>query len=123
MNQNNQFKENYHGILGHDGWIKVAKFNITAKVLNIDNKGQILVKGYTGKGSYLCKTHKNLKADIKFLDVGDTVGIKWNLGNPYVVGFRKAGYDTFAGKPTGDFPVHESGKADWLKFFKGIDAE
>ena len=116
------FSENYHGILTHDGWIKVAKFRITAKVLDI-GKTTILVKGKTGKKSYHCNIHKNLKSDIKFLDVGDTVGIKWNMGRPYIVAFRKLGYDTFSGKSTGDFPIHNNGKLDWLEFFERVDAE
>ena len=116
------FSENYHGILTHDGWIKVAKFRITAKVLDI-GKTTILVKGKTGKKSYHCNIHKNLKTDNKFLDGGDTVGIKWNMGRPYIVAFRKLGYDTFSGKSTGDFPIHNNGKLDWLEFFERVDAE
>lgn len=110
MNQNN-FKNNYHGVLTHDGWTKVAKFNITATVLHTQNR-KILVKGKHGKGNYECELHKNLLPDFKFIDKDDTVGIRWNMGKPYVVAYRKAGYDNFTPKPTGDAPLTRWGEID-----------
>lgn len=118
---NPQFKENFHGILTHDGWVKVAKFNISATVINIIDR-QIHVK--TNQRKYLrCQVHKNLVKDIKYIDVGDEVGIKWNMDKAYVVAFRKAEHDTFKGNSTGDFPIFNNGKGDWITFFKRIDAE
>lgn len=113
------FKENYHGILTHDGWVKVAKFNITAKILNIQGN-KIQVRG-TGKGSFICEVHKNLRKDIKFMEENDLVGIRWNCGNPYVVGYRKSSAQDNIINPTGDIAVSEN--MDWMNFFKGIDAE
>ena len=122
MNQSSAFKENYHGVLSHDGWIKVAKFTITAKILNIGN-GKIRVEGRTGKGNYTCELHKNLKDDLKFMAKNDQVGIKWNCGKPYVVAYRKANFDNSRSVDTGDFPVFNNGKGDWITFFREIDAE
>lgn len=122
MSKEKVFENNYHGILTHDGWIKVAKFNITARILNI-GENQIQVKGNKGKGSYVCNIHKNLKSDVKFMGKDDTVGIKWNCGHPYIVAYRKKNFDNTPRIDTGDFPVHENGSADWISFFKGIDAE
>lgn len=118
--QNNPFNENYHGILTHDGWVKVAKFNITAKVLNVNPAGKnVLISAKKGKKSYVCNFHKNLMGDIKFLEKGDTVGIKWNCGKPYVVGYRKANYDLLNPKATGDKAVSEN----WIMFFKDMELE
>ena len=114
------FNENYHGILTHDGWVKVAKFNITAKILNIQSNSKIQVRGNTGKGSYLCDVHKNLKKDVKFMDIDDLVGIRWNCGNPYIVGYKKSTAQEIEPAPTGDMAVSEN--MDWITFFKG-DAE
>ncbi len=119
MSQSAVFKENFHGVLTHDGWIKVAKFHITGKILNIQGK-KIQVK-HNGKNSYSCNVHKNLIKDIKYMDKGDTVGIKWNCGRPYVVAYRKATAEQIVDNPTGDMPVSEN--MDWISFFKGIDAE
>lgn len=119
MNQEKKFfNENYNGILTHNGWVKVAKFNITAKILNVNPEGKnIQVKGKKGKGSYICDVHKNLIGDIKFLDVDDTVGIKWNMGKPYVVGYRKKSYDNLHPQQTGDKPVSEN----WTYFFDRME--
>ena len=117
MNQNKGFfEENYNGILNHNGWTQVAKFNITATVKNIQNQ-QILVKGKSGKGSYICNLHKNLLKDIDYIDVGDTVGIKWNMGNPYIVGYRKANFEMLNPQPTGDKAVSEN----WTYFFDKME--
>lgn len=106
MNQN-IFKENYHGILTHDGWVKVAKFNIISKILNIQNQ-LITVTSNKDGNSYHCHLHKNLVKDLKFMEVGDEVGVRWNCGRPYIVAFRKAGYDTFTGKESGDLPIQKN---------------
>ena len=118
---NKAFKENYHGILTHDGWIRVAKFNITAKILNIQGNGKIQVRGNTGKGSFICDVHKKLRKDIKFMAENDLVGIKWNCGNPYVVGYRKSSAQDNIVNPTGDMAVSEN--MDWMNFFKKMEME
>lgn len=118
------FKQNFHGILSHDGWIRVAKSNITAKVVNIQGK-HIRVKSYnTTKNKtvqYNCNLHKNLQGDLKYIGLNDTVSIKWNMGKPYIVGYRKANADDTPTEPTGDKPVSEN--MDWISFFRRIDAE
>ena len=118
---NKAFKENYHGILTHDGWIRVAKFNITAKILNIQGNGKIQVRGNTGKGSFICDVHKKLRKDIKFMDENDLAGIKWNMGRPYIVGFKKSTAQDITPAPTGDMAVSEN--MDWMNFFKKMGME
>ena len=123
MNQEESlFKENYNGILQHDGWVKVAKFRITATVLNVQGQ-EIQVHNPNKNGSYICNVHKNLLKDLQYIVKGDTVGIKYNCGNPYVVAYRKHNYDKPIIKDTGDCPVFDNGKTDWIAFFKRIDAE
>lgn len=120
MSQSAVFKENYHGVLCHDGWIKVAKFNVQATILNIQGK-KIQAKT-KGNKSIICNIHKNLTKDIRYMDIGDTVGIKWNCGRPYIVGYRKSTAEDDTGDAhTGDAPVSEN--MDWISFFEGIDAE
>ena len=41
----NQFKDNYHGILTHNGEIKVAKGDVEQEILHIDDNGTVLVMG------------------------------------------------------------------------------
>lgn len=118
-NAKSSFSENYHGILTHDGWTKVAKFIITAKILNIQRK-TVTVKGKNGKGSYHCSVHKNLLKDIRFMQPNDDVGIKWNMGKPYIVAYRKANYDNSLGVVTGDCEV--TSNDDWINFFDGGDS-
>ena len=115
-----QYKENYHGILCHDGWIRVAKSPITARITNIQGKN-VRVKSYNAKKNsivqYNCFIHKLLLKDLKFLAINDTVSVKWQLGKPYIVGYRKAdAYDDVVTK-TGDKPVSEN--MDWTDFFRG----
>lgn len=121
MSQNASFKENFHGVLDHEGWIKVAKFNIRARIKNIQGNGKIQVRGNTGKGSYLCDVHKNLRKDIKFMDINDFVGIKWNMGRPYIVAYRKAAAKDSVPAPTGDGAVSEN--MDWIDFFSKMEME
>ena len=54
----NAFKENYHGILSHDGKIQVAKADVEQTVTGI-YKNEVAVKGVGKK--YLCQIHKDLK--------------------------------------------------------------
>lgn len=113
------FNENYHGVLCHDGWIKVAKFKVASEILNITGK-RIQVKT-NGNRSIICNVHKNLLKDIRYMDVGDTVGIKWNCGRPYIVAYRKASAQESSENNTGDGPVSEN--MDWMTFFRKMDME
>ena len=112
------FTENYHGVLTHDGAVKVAKTHITAKILNI-SKRTVQVKG--NKGSYHCEIHKDLYPFMKFIDVGDTAFVKWKQGKSWFVGFQKQTADITEPVITGDEPVSEN--TDWMDFFQRIDAE
>lgn len=120
-----QYKENYHGILCHDGWVKVAKSPIIAKIINI--QGQIIrVKSYNMTKSkfmqYNCYLHKNLKKDLRYLAINDTVSIKWNKGNPYIVGYRKADAEEDIGVNSNtDQPISEN--MNWIDFFGRIDTK
>ena len=117
----NIFKENYHGVLTHDGAIKVAKTNITAKILYIGDD-TVLVKG-NKPNSYHCEIHKDLYSLLDYCDVGDTAFVKFKWGTPWIVGFMKKNADKTELKPTGDAPVHESGKMDWISFFDNMEME
>ena len=108
----NRFNENFHGILTHNGWVKVAKFSIIGSIKNISNNDEIFVKTRTGKVH--CDIHKDLKDDLKFMDIGDSVGVKWNCGKAYVVGYRKKNFDEFMGNNTGDLPVSEN--SNWVNW-------
>ena len=119
MSQSAVFKENFHGVLCHDGWIKVAKFNVQATILNIQGK-KIQAKTKKNK-SIICDIHKNLIKDIRYMDIGDSVGIKWNCGRPYVVGYRKSTAEDTDAAHTGDAPVSEN--MDWIEFFNKMEME
>ena len=119
MSQSAVFKENFHGVLCHDGWIKVAKFNVQATILNIQGK-KIQAKTKKNK-SIICDIHKNLTKDIRYMDIGDSVGIKWNCGRPYVVAYRKAAAKDSVPAPTGDGAVSEN--MDWIEFFNKMEME
>ena len=108
--QSFNFKENHHGILNHDGWVKVAKSNITAKILSI-NKDKIQVKG--NKGAYVCDVHKNLLDDLFYMNSGDTVSVKWRNGTPFIVGYCKKEIITNENTTT-DQPIVED---KFVKFF------
>ncbi len=116
------YKQNHDGILQHDGWIRVAKSKINAKIVNIQGN-TIRVKSYNKTKNkivqYNCELHKRLLPDKKYLQVNDTVSIKWNCSTPYIVGFRKANADDETINKTGDLPVTEN--HDWINFFDGVD--
>ncbi len=116
MNQtkNTIFSENYNGILTHDGWVKVAKFNITAKILNIQDK-TVTVKN--SKKSYNCDIHKNLLKDVVYMEKGDLAGIKWNMGKPYVVVYQKQTAKPVEENPTGDAPTN----TNWIYFYDKME--
>lgn len=83
----NQFKENYHGILTHNGEIKVAKGDVEHEILYIDDDGIVLVDG--GKKAYQTLIHSKLLSLIQYATAGDTAFIKFVKGKSYIVGFRK----------------------------------
>ena len=83
----NQFKENYHGILTHNGEIKVAKGDVEQKILYIDDDGIVLVDD--GKKAYQTIIHDNLLSLIQYAAEGDIGLIKFIRGEAFIVGFRK----------------------------------
>ena len=83
----NQFEDNYHGILTHNGEIKVAKGDVEQKILHIDDNGTVLVRG--AKSSYSTLIHVKLLPLINYATKGDTAFIKFRRGEAFIVGFRK----------------------------------
>ncbi len=83
----NQFKENYHGILTHNGEIKVAKGDVEHEILYIDDDGIVLVDG--GKKAYQTLIHDKLLSLIQYATPGDIGFVKFIKGESYIVGFRK----------------------------------
>ena len=83
----NQFKDNYHGILTHNGEIKVAKGDVEQEILYIDEEGIVLVDG--GQKAYQTLIHSKLLPLIQYAAEGDTAFIKFIRGESYIVGFRK----------------------------------
>ncbi len=83
----NQFKENYHGILTHNGEIKVAKGDVEQKILYIDDDGIVLVDD--GKKAYQKIIHDKLLSLIQYAAEGDIGLIKFIRGEAFIVGFRK----------------------------------
>lgn len=83
----NQFENNYHGILTHNGEIKVAKGDIEQEILYIDEDGIVLVDG--GKKAYQTIIHSKLLSLIQYAAEGDIGLIKFIRGEPFIVGFRK----------------------------------
>lgn len=83
----NQFHDNYHGILTHNGEIKVAKGDIEQIILYIDDEGIVLVDG--GKKAYRTTVHSKLLSLIQYASEGDTGLIKFIKGEAFIVGFRK----------------------------------
>lgn len=83
----NQFEDNYHGILTHKGEIKVAKYDIEEKIINVEDDGTALVRGM-GK-AYLTRIHEKLLPLIQYASYGDTAFIKFKKGECWIVGFRK----------------------------------
>lgn len=92
----NQFQENYHGILTHNGEIKVAKGDVEQEILYIDDDGIVLVDG--GKKAYQTIIHSKLMSLIHYATEGDTALIKFIKGESYIVGFRKNKRDDKYGK-------------------------
>lgn len=83
----NPFVENTDGILTHSGEIKVAKGGVEQKILDINDKGSVLVRGR--KNSYTALIHVKLLPLIKYAEKGDVGFIKFRRGEPFITGFRK----------------------------------
>ena len=86
INQN-QFEDNYHGILTHNGEIKVAKGDVEQEILHIDDNGTVLVMGR--KKAYVTQIHAKLLSSIQYAAKGDIGFVKFRRGEAYIVGFRK----------------------------------
>lgn len=84
-------KENYDGVLTHNGEIRVAKGGIEQKILHISKDNETcLVKGQNPrKSSYTVIVHKNLKNSMIFAEPGDRAIVKFRRGNAYLIGFIK----------------------------------
>lgn len=87
MPSHNPFQENYHGILTHNGEIKVAKGDVEQEILYIDDDGIVLVDG--GKKAYQTTVHSKLLSLIHYATEGDIGFVKFIRGEPFIVGFRK----------------------------------
>ena len=87
INPHNQFDDNYHGILTHNGEIKVAKGDMEQEIIYIDDDGIILVDG--GKKAYQTLIHSKLLDMIHYAAEGDIGLIKFIKGEAFIVGFRK----------------------------------
>ena len=83
----NQFKDNYHGILTHNGEIKVAKCDVEQTILHIDDNGTVLVRGR--KKAYTTQIHAKLLSLIQYAAKGDVGFVKFRRGEAFIVGFRK----------------------------------
>ena len=110
--QHSLFNSNHDGILTHDGWVKVAKSKITGKITNIQGN-TIRVKSYhVKKGRMIqvnCLLHKRLLPDKRYLSINDTVSIKRNCSQYYIVGYRKADADNIVENTTlDDFATSEN---------------
>lgn len=83
----NQFEDNYHGILTHNGEVKVAKGDVEQEILHIDDNGTVLVRGR--EKSYVTLIHVKLLPLIQYAAKGDTGFIKFKKDEAFIVGFRK----------------------------------
>ena len=83
----NPFVENTDGILTHNGEIKVAKSDVKQKILNISDKGRVLVMGR--KRAYTALIHVKLLPLIHYAEKGDIGFIKFRRGEAFIVGFKK----------------------------------
>ena len=83
----NQFENNYHGILTHNGEIKVAKCDVEQTILHIDDNGTVLVMGR--EKSYSTLIHVKLLPLIHYASKGDIGFVKFRRGEAFIVGFRK----------------------------------
>lgn len=86
-NSVNQFEDNYHGILTHNGEIKVAKCDVEQTILYIDDNGTVLVKGRNK--AYTTQVHAKLLSLIHYASKGDIGFVKFRRGEAFIVGFRK----------------------------------
>ena len=116
--QDNAFKKNYHGILDHNGSVKVAQTPIRAEILHIHkNKNHeavnVLVKGR--QKSYVCQIHKSLKKDMIFVEKGDCAWVKFRKGTAWMVGFQK--------QKAYHKEIDISNTENLNKFLTGVDAE
>lgn len=83
----NPFVENTDGILTHSGEVKVAKGGIKQKILNISEKGKVLVLGR--KRAYAVDIHVKLLPLIHYAEKGDTGFIRFKNGEAFIIGFKK----------------------------------
>lgn len=83
----NQFEDNYHGILTHNGEIKVAKCDVEQTILHIDDNGTVLARGR--KKACPTQIHAKLLSLIHYASKGDTGFVKFRRGEAFIVGFRK----------------------------------
>lgn len=65
----NQFEDNYHGILTHNGEIKVAKCDVEQTILHVDDNVTVLVMGR--EKSYPTIIHVKLLPLIHYAAKGD----------------------------------------------------
>ena len=84
----NQFEDNYHGILTHNGEIKVAKGDVEQVILHIDDNGTVLVMGR--EKAYVTQIHARLLSLMHYASKGDIGFIKFRRGEVLIVGFRKS---------------------------------
>lgn len=108
---NNIFTENYDGILTHKGTLKVAKSNITGRILDIYGNN-VLIRG-NKRNSYSASIHKDLKPHMRYVEKGDTGFIKWKNGEAWIVGFKK--------KPKKKDKSKK--QTDWITFFEKMEME
>ena len=83
----NPFMDNTDGILTHNGEIKVAKGDVKQRILNISDKGRVLVMGK--KKAYSALIHAKLLPLIHYAEKGDIGFIKFRRGEAFIVGFKK----------------------------------
>ena len=83
----NQFEDNYHGILTHNGEIKVAKGDVEQEILHIDDNGTVLVMGR--EKAYVTQIHARLLSLMHYASKGDIGFVKFRRGEAFIVGFRK----------------------------------
>ena len=83
----NPFVENTDGILTHTSEIRVAKGGVEQRILDINDKGTVLVRGR--KKSYVTLIHAKLLPLIRYAEKGDTGFIKFRKGEAFIVGVRK----------------------------------
>ena len=86
----NSFKENYHGILDHDGCIRVAKGNTKHRIIHVNpDNDTVLVYSNRKRKGFVTHVHKDLKPLMYMCEESDTGFIKWRKGKAWLVGFQK----------------------------------